>query len=119
MTSSQKIKALILSKLDQPPKFNESNIDEVFKLNDETFDIANDVREGECETGLSCRYSRHYESKAVAGQMLDGSWVGWTYFYGGGHHGNPDEMPWIDDAYDLERLEDKIIAVKQFKAKEG
>ena len=34
-------------------------------------------------------------------EMLDGSWVGWTYFFGGGKHGEPSEMPWMEDAYDV------------------
>ena len=53
-------------------------------------------------TGLPCDYSRHYESKAVAAEMLDGSWVGWTYWYGGGKHGEPSGIPWMEDAYEVE-----------------
>lgn len=116
MTPAQKIKSLILSKLDEPPEFDATNVDAVFyEKCDDIRDIMNEVREGECKTGLRCYYSRHYETEAVAAQMLDGSWVGWTYYFGGGQNGSPSEMPWIDDAYDLERLEDKIVVVKQFK----
>lgn len=53
------------------------------------------------ETGLPCEYSRHYEAKAVAAEMPDGSWVGWTYWYGGGKHGEPGEVDWMEYAYDL------------------
>lgn len=52
-------------------------------------------------TGLPCDYSRHYESKSVAAEMLDGSWVGWTYWYGGGKHGDPGGISWMEDAYDV------------------
>ncbi len=50
--------------------------------------------------------------------MLDGSWVGWTYWYGGGKHGEPGSIPWIEDAYDVTFVE-QLVKVKQFhKAEE-
>lgn len=68
---------------------------------DSNGDARGEVRGGECETGLKCEYSRHYEAKAVAAKLPDGSWVGWTFWYGGGKHGEPSGIDWIDDAYDL------------------
>ena len=44
-------------------------------------------------------FSRHYEATSVAKQLLNGKWVGYTYWYGGGKHGEPQAMPWIEDAY--------------------
>ena len=78
-----------------------------------------DHRDAECEvrgsgvpTGLPCDYSRHYESKAVAAEMLDGSWVGWTYWYGGGKHSDPGSVPWMEDAYDVTmREETRVVRV--------
>jgi hypothetical protein len=75
-----------------------------------------DVRGGQVETGLPCEFSRHYESKAVAAQMHDGSWIGWTYWYGGGKHGEPEAVDWIDYAYALTVTEEvKTITVQNFK----
>ena len=62
-------------------------------------DSINEVRCSGEESELPCEWSRHYESKAVAAQMPDGQWVGWTYWYGGGKHGEPAEMDWMGSAY--------------------
>ena len=64
-----------------------------------------ECRGGAEKTGLPCDSSRHYESKSVAAKMLDGSWVGWTYWYGGGKHGEPESIPWMKDAYDVQMVE--------------
>ena len=74
---------------------------EELSLEFEINDNLQDLRSGGTPTGLQCEYSRNYSSKAVAMEMLDGSWVGWTYFFGGGKHGEPSEMPWMEDAYDV------------------
>lgn len=76
------------------------------------------LRQGQERTGLPCGYSRHYSSAAVAAEMLDGSWVGWTYFYGGGKHGQPSEMPWMEDAYRVAWSEETVV-VKKFRVVEG
>lgn len=68
---------------------------------DQRCDSENELRNSGTPTGLEADYSRHYSSKAVAAEMLDGSWVGWTYWYGGGKHGEPSEMPWLECAYDV------------------
>jgi hypothetical protein len=78
----------------------------------EIIDEESEFRCGGIETGLECEYSRHYESDAVAKDIGDGVWVGWTYWYGGGKHGEPEAMEWMCDAYivDLkERSEMTII----------
>lgn len=75
-----------------------------------------ELRNSGVDTGLPCDYSRHYESKAVAAEMLDGSWVGWTYWYGGGKHGQPSEMPWLEDAYEVE-MKIEMQPVKVFSRK--
>ena len=33
---------------------------------------------------IDCWGSRHYEAESVVAQVPDGSWVGWTYWTGGG-----------------------------------
>ncbi len=72
-----------------------------------------------CETNISTDYSRHYESNAVARQLHDGRWVGWTFWYGGGKHGEPSGIPWMEDAYFLDVAEEeRLVVVRTFKKKE-
>jgi hypothetical protein len=79
------------------------------------WDAMGEVREGEFETTIPCQYSRHYESKSVASRLPDGSWVGWTYWYGGGKHGKPEAINWIEEAYDLTVTEEeKMVTVRTF-----
>ena len=54
------------------------------------------------ETKIPCYDSRHYETKSVANKLWDNTWVGYTYWYGGGKHGQPEEVNWIEEAYFLE-----------------
>lgn len=66
-------------------------------------DATEEIRSGyDEETDISCEFSRHYEAKSVARKMSDGSWVGWTYWYGGGKHGEPESIDWMDSAYDAQ-----------------
>ncbi len=50
----------------------------------------------------STKCSRHYENHEVA-RVLDINGekiaVGWTYWFGGGKHGEPESIDWLDDAY--------------------
>jgi hypothetical protein len=123
MTPEQKIKWLILAKV---AEWEEESLDPVTADNvddlygqlveeDNHWDAKNEVRCGEVETGLKCEYSRHYESKSVAAKAPDGSWIGWPYWYGGGKHGEPSAMDWMDDAYDLDcKEEEKMVIVQTF-----
>jgi hypothetical protein len=128
MTPQQKLKWAILSKSaewdgDLPPEFSCINVDDLYeKLCNEDlhWDAKNEIRSGELETGLSCEVSRHYEAKAVAMKFPDGSWVGWTYWYGGGKHANPEVIDWVDDAYELECTEEeKVVVVRSFVKREN
>src|SRR5439155_1354104 len=51
-----------------------------------------EFRCGQVVTKLPSDFSRHYEAKEVAAKLSDGSWVGWTYWYGGGKHGDPGSI---------------------------
>ncbi len=106
MTPSQKLKQMVLcnsySGFAGDQAITAENVDALFSDLEEPQDAMNEIRAGTVETGLPCGRSRHYEAKSVAAQSMDGSWVGWTYFYGGGKHGEPSEMEWISDAYDLD-----------------
>lgn len=125
MTPEQKIKYLVLAKTaewdgKELPQFAADKIDSLYDdlvESDGHWDGVSDVRSGEIETQLPCPYSRHYESKAVAAKMPDGTWVGWTYYYGGGKHGAPEEVDWMNAAYDLTCAEEeKVVTVRTFAA---
>ena len=62
------------------------------------------------ETGFQGMYSRHYEYKSVARQFGD-KWVGWTYWYGGGKHGEPESVEWVEDAYFVEAKEETRVVL--------
>ncbi len=78
-------------------------------------DYENEMRGGHVETGLPSPFSRNYEGKEVASPLSDGTWVGWTYWHGGGKHGDPENLPWIEDAYDLAVTEEQqTVTVRKF-----
>lgn len=82
------------------------------------WDFESEFREGDEETNIPADWSRHYECKSVAAKLSDGSWVGWNYWYGGGKHGNPEEIEWMEDAYDLDcKEEEKTLIVRTFTKK--
>lgn len=118
MTPEQKIKQLILLHWLN----DEAEIERIKGLGGDAIDeeycdtgAENEVREGEVKTDIPCSYDRNYESESVAAQAIDGSWVGWTYWYGGGKHGNPEEIEWMQDAYDLSCMEEqKMVTVRTF-----
>lgn len=121
MTPTQRIKRHILCSYDWSdtgvtfPKWAEmadgAVVNSLFEqVEDADFDgisdALNDFRSSGIRTELPCDYSRHYESAAVARELIDGTWVGWTYWYGGGKHGEPESMEWLDDAYDVKATEE-------------
>ncbi len=120
MTPEQKIKFLILKKnaewkKEPAPDATDENIDSMFDGEENVWDAKDEVRGGEVETNITPPYSRHYEARSVAAQMPDKSWVGWTYWYGGGKHGEPEEVDWMNEAYDLEcSEEEKMVTVRAF-----
>ena len=127
MTSTQKLKWAILLASGQP-EFNPGEaptpeqVEELYQQftdTDDHYDTLSESRGGELETDIESEYSRHYSSRSVAAKMPDGSWIGWTYFYGGGKHGEPGTMPWIEDAYDLECKEEEKLVVVRTWAKKG
>ena len=128
MTPEQKLKHAILLRAVEMENINPiefpvtaENVDALFDESDEGWelqDARNEMRSGQVETEIDCEWSRNYESKAVAAQMPDGSWVGWTYWFGGGKHSEPEAIDWMDTAYDLEVTEEeKMVLVRTFKQK--
>lgn len=98
---------------------SEENVDCLYqelKERDAHWDFESEFRRGDVGTNIEPQYSRHYESKSVAAKCCDGTWVGWTYWYGGGKHGNPGEIEWMNGAYDLNCTEEwKVVLVREFK----
>ena len=128
MTPEQKIKHLIIANVAasqevELPVVTAENVDDVYDEFDDEYgdsmqEAKYEIREGEVETGLPCDWSRHYESKSVAARTPNGEWVGWTYWYGGGKHGEPEAIDWIEDAYDLACVEEeKLVTVRTFTKK--
>ena len=129
MTASQKIKWMIIELAHQwakvpMPEINAQNIDELYEQFDEgncevgygMQDARNETRASGERTGLMTpweRSSRHYEYDEVAAQAPDGSWVGWTHYYGGGKHSEPEAIPWMDAAYDLDVTEREVVRIER------
>lgn len=101
---------------DLTQKLDEHNIDSVFfELYDYLQDDICEFRCGGEPTGLESDWGRNYECDAVAAQLSCGTWVGWNYYYGGGKHSEPDAIPWIEFAYELNaKEEEKTVVVRTF-----
>lgn len=104
------------------PLDTEEQIDHAWDLAheaDDIYDAMSEVRGGDVETNVKHDYSRHYEAKSVAAKMDDGTWIGWTYWYGGGKHGEPEAIEWVADAYELDcKEEQKLVTVRTFTVKD-
>ena len=123
MTPEQKIKHAIINRSaewadEKPPVVNIDNVEDIYEdlvEKDEHWDALYEMREGQIETDIPSESSRHYESKSVAMQAPDGAWIGWTYWYGGGKHAEPDAIDWMDVAYELDcKEEEKVVVVREF-----
>ena len=131
MTAEQILKAAILDQVAEwieqddegPSSFPRGPFDTQEKI-DAAFEaiedhgLGDDASEAESElrgsytheTGFQGMYSRHYEYKSVARQFGD-KWVGWTFWYGGGKHGEPESVEWIEDAYFVETKEETKVVL--------
>ncbi|PHM37148.1 hypothetical protein [Xenorhabdus innexi] len=97
-----------------------SAIDDMYdevENSDVIFDLLDQIRGGTIETNIDAPLSRHYETKSVASKTPDGAWVGWTYWYGGGKHSDPEEIDWIEDAYFLKvtKEEEVLTVIRTFE----
>ena len=106
MTPEQKIKwaMLVFGQVALPEPVTPEGIDrawtEVVAAHDH-WDLMSEMRSGDLETGLPTGPTYNYAGKSVAAKMPDGTWVGWTYWHGGGKHSNPSQIPWMEEAYSL------------------
>ena len=125
MTPMNKIRREILLSAAREPELNfglpldtDLQVDEAYDRlvdADAHWEYESDFRQGEVETNIPAPSSRHYESRSVACKCCDGSWVGWTFWYGGGKHGEPRSIPWMEEAYDLRCEEaEKLVVVRTF-----
>jgi len=124
MTAEQEIKAEIIRGVtgeDGPwctEEITVATVDAIYDRlceEDLQWDAESEFRSSGESTGLECDWSRHYESDAVAKKLSTGKWVGWTYWYGGGKHGEPSAMDWMDEAYFLDVAEEeKLVTVRTF-----
>jgi len=120
MTPQQKLKHMILNRFIglTLPEITAENIDDIYGKveeddEDSMQDLRSEVRGGEMETNIPEPHSRHYEAQSVAAKAPDGSWIGWTYWYGGGKHGEPEAVEWMEDAYGLTCTEEEVMVVQR------
>lgn len=122
MTPEQKLKWAILLKavafedIADPGAITDDNVDQLYEDHNQNWelqDARNEIRCSGQETSFPTPLSRHYECDSVAAQMPDGSWVGWNYWYGGGKHGEPEAIDWINHAYDLTCTEEQVMTTKR------
>ena len=126
MTAYQKLQWLLLSRVAEfhqvsPPAYDAEIVEKMFdELQENDYDTFCDakieVRGGELGTGLPAPRSRYYESTSVAAKLPDGTYIGWTYWYGGGKHAEPESIDWMDAVYDVECTE-VVEVVKKFSKK--
>jgi hypothetical protein len=134
MTPTQKIKKHLLLRLVNwrnvrlPDLDTGEQIDDAYDMysdieSDTMHDLRSEVRAGQVQTSLqpyicNARLLRDYDADMVAAQMDDGSWVGWTYWQGGGRHGEPSAIQWMEDAIELSCSEaEQVIIVRTFALK--
>lgn len=96
----------------------DDQIDDLYEMlveDDAHWDYESDFRVGDFETDIPCGHDRNYETKSVAKKLSNGQWVGWTYYYGGGKYGNPEEIEWMEHAYLLDCIEtQQMVIVRNF-----
>lgn len=60
--------------------------------------------------------SRHYEIE-VRASKIDGVWVAWDFYYGGGKHGEPEAFDWISSSRIVE-CEERVVTKTEYVFKE-
>ena len=123
LTAPQKVRAWIISSACRlydlsEPEFLTDDFDEFYDDFEEEFPDAIQDAESECRyDGVECNLdlgiqSRHYEIDTKAQQMLDGTWVAWPYFYGGGKYGEPESYDWISEAKNVNCKEIEVTKIE-------
>jgi len=126
MTPLQKLRWAVLVRANQIhrtdcPKATAENVDELWDdmvARDLHWDAVEEVRNTHVDSDLPSTHgdykmSRHFLEKSVAYQIPDGSWVGSTFWYGGGKHSEPGAWPWMENAYDVQCTEMPVTIVRR------
>lgn len=79
---------------------------------DELIDATEEFRCSGIDTNLDSEYSRHYESERVA-KEIDGVWVSWIYWHGGGKFGEPEAIDWIESAKIVNCEEKEVVTIQR------
>ncbi len=88
------------------------------EFQDEYADALEQFRWSGEECNLEPSYHPYFESKQVVARLYDGEWVSWTYWYGGGKHACPEDLPWLEDAFFVNCREwEETITAREFKRK--
>ena len=138
MTAEQILKAAILEQVAEwikddgdtnlvleGPFDTQEKIDAAFEaiedhgLDDDASEAESELRNSYTHvTGIECVSSRHYSTSSVARQF-GGKWVGWTFWYGGGKHGEPESVEWMEDAYFVDAKEETRVVLVFAKVESG
>lgn len=84
----------------------------------ECWDVEYEARYGDQEVSdLEPKTSsRHYEIEVRASE-IDGVWVAWDFYYGGGKHGEPEAFDWISNARIVD-CEERVVTKTEYVFKE-
>ena len=79
-------------------------------------DLESEFREGKVKTGLIPECGGNAESEAVAIPVsgIPDMYIGWTYFFGGGKHSDPESIEWMENCY-LVRAKDRVQTIRLFE----
>lgn len=81
------------------------------------YDVEYEARYGDQEVSLTSKTSsRHYEIEVRATEV-DGVWVAWDFYYGGGKHGEPEAFDWISNARIVD-CEERVVTKTEYVFKE-
>ena len=113
LTPQQALMLLILQDCGIVVRGNASgeDIEELFEDGDYNEELYHLRSAGE-GTNLPAPASRHYETEQLAIETPYG-WVSWTYWYGGGKHGNPEEIDWFEDAFFVDVEEKEVTRIER------
>ena len=127
LTATQLIKKAIVQRIAkqgkddfQLPTQTPEEIEAAYELaveKDLHWDIVNEMRDSGIKTNLPAPYSRNYETEIHA-HFIDGQWVAFVYYFGGGKYGNAEEIEWMEDAFFVDcKEEEKLVTIRTFSEK--
>lgn len=91
-------------------------VDTLWSCYDENDELADPISEIRCggiyaSNIKAATFSRHYEIDVNA-MKIEGVWVAWDYYYGGGKHGEPEAYDWISDARIVNCEEQEVVKIE-------